>query len=143
MRVRIEVMIWLSVCCMVCWMLSMSFVTRLRMSPRGVAVEVLERQPGELLVDVLSQPIDDPRHHPGHEVALQPREEGAQQVDGRHDEQDPADGGEIDALAGDDVGHAGEHVRQVRPDRPRAAPATACSWVTPAGQLLARRRRRR
>ena len=33
--VRIELSSWLNVCCMVCWMLSMSLVTRLRSSPRG------------------------------------------------------------------------------------------------------------
>ena len=51
-------------------------------------------------------------------------------------EQHAPDRGEIDTLAGNDVGHAGEHVGLVRPCRPRAAPATACSWVTPAGSCL-------
>ena len=35
MTVRIEVMSWVSVCCSDWPMLSMSLVTRLRMSPRG------------------------------------------------------------------------------------------------------------
>ena len=34
-RVRVEVSSWLSVCCRLCARLSMSFVTRLNMSPRG------------------------------------------------------------------------------------------------------------
>ncbi len=33
--VRIDASIWLIVCCIVCWMLSMSLVTRLSSSPRG------------------------------------------------------------------------------------------------------------
>ena len=35
MSVRAEASSWLNVCCIVCWMLSMSLVTRLSSSPRG------------------------------------------------------------------------------------------------------------
>ena len=35
MTVNVEISSWLSVCCMLCWMLSMSLVARLRISPRG------------------------------------------------------------------------------------------------------------
>ena len=67
-------------------MLSMSFVTRLRTSPRGMAVEVLQRQPAELLVDVRAQPADGPLGDAGHDPGLHPAEERAQDVDA--DEQD-------------------------------------------------------
>ena len=48
-------------------MLSMSLVTRLSSSPRGVGVDVAQRQPAELAVDVLAQPVDDPLGDAGHE----------------------------------------------------------------------------
>ena len=35
MTVNVDVSNWLSVCCTLCWMLSMSLVARLRISPRG------------------------------------------------------------------------------------------------------------
>ena len=47
---------WLKVCCIVCWMLSMSLVTRLSSSPRGLRVEVAQRQPVQLVLDVGAQP---------------------------------------------------------------------------------------
>ena len=43
---------------------------------------------------------------------------------------------EIDALSGVDVAHPGEHVGEVVLTLPPAEPATACSWVTPAGSCL-------
>ena len=48
-----------------------------------VAVEVLERQPRELLVDLPAHAVDDLLRDAGHEVLLQPAEERAQQVDER------------------------------------------------------------
>ena len=48
-----DVMSWVRLCWSDWPMLSMSLVTRLSRSPRGMAVEVPQRQPGELAVDVL------------------------------------------------------------------------------------------
>ena len=72
MTVSSAVISWVRLCWSVWPMLSMSLVTRLSTSPRGMAVEVLERQPAELLVDVLAQPVDGPLGDPGHDVGLQP-----------------------------------------------------------------------
>ena len=46
-----------------------------------VAVEVAERQPAELLVDVLAQPVDGPLGDAGHDVALHPAEDRAHDVE--------------------------------------------------------------
>ncbi len=51
--VSTEVIAWVIVCWRVVAMLSMSFVTRLSVSPAGMAVEVAQRQTGELEVDLL------------------------------------------------------------------------------------------
>ena len=78
----------------------------------GVPVEVLERQPAELLVDVPAQPVDRPLGDPGHDVGLHPAEGRAEQVDAGQEQQDPAQGAEVDPLAGGQ-GQAGEHVGQL------------------------------
>ena len=109
-RVSTDEMICPKVCCMACWMLSMSLVTRLRMSPRGMAVEVLQREPGQLLVDVLAQRVREAPYETGHQVRREPHEQRADQVDGDDDHEHLADRAEVDALAGHDVFHAGEHV---------------------------------
>ena len=46
-----------------------------------VAVEVAQRQPRELLVDLVAQAVDDALRHADGEVLLQPLEDGAEQVD--------------------------------------------------------------
>ena len=38
----------------------------------GMVVEVAQRQPGELVVDVAAQPVDGPLGDPGHDVRLSP-----------------------------------------------------------------------
>jgi hypothetical protein len=75
-------------------------------------VEVAQRQPGELGLHLLPQPVDGPLHDRGGEPALQDPEQRRHDVDDGNPGQDGAEEGEIDALAGNDV-HRGQHVGQV------------------------------
>ena len=109
MIVQTAVMSWVRVCCSELAMLSMSLVTRLRMSPRGWLVVVAQRQARELRVDVPSHPVDGPLRDAGHDVGLHPGEERAQDVDDRHDDEHVAQGRQVDARARGD-GHGREHV---------------------------------
>ena len=133
MTVRTDVIAWVIVCCRVWAMLSMSFVTRLRVSPRGMPVEVPQRQAGELEVDLLAQLVDRPLGDAGDDVGRRPTEQGAHDVDRRHEQQHAGQGREVDPLAGDH-GHPGQHVGQWPWPPPR--PASACCWVSPAGICL-------
>ena len=101
----------------------------------GVVVEVLERQPGELEVDVPAQSVDGPLRDTGHDVALTPAEDGAQQVDDRHHEQHLAEGGEIDARPRRH-GHAREHVGELVLAR-RPEPVDGLLLGDAGGNLLA------
>ena len=112
MTVSTEVMSWVRLCWRVWPMLSMSFVTRLSMSPRGWPSKYLQRQPAELAVDVLPQPVDGPLGDAGHDVGLHPAEHRAEQEDADEEEQDPAERPEVEADAGRDV-HRREHVREL------------------------------
>ena len=75
-----------------------------------LAVEVRQRQAPELLVDALAEPVHGPLGDAGHDVRLGPREHRADDVDEGRQQQDPGQRGEVDALAGDDARHVGEHV---------------------------------
>ena len=74
-------------------------------------VEVLERQPAQLLVDLTSQAVDGPLRNAGHGVPGDPGEERGQEVERHQAEQDHRQRPEIDADAGDGVG-GGDQVRQ-------------------------------
>ena len=65
----------------------------------GVAVEVFQREAGQLGVGVAAQPVDRALRHPGHDVGEQPGESGGQQIDKRGQRQDLAEPGEIDPMA--------------------------------------------
>ena len=135
-RVSTDEMICPKVCCMACWMLSMSLVTRLRMSPRAWPSKYFSGQPGELLVDILSQGIREAPYEPGHQVRREPHQQRADQVDGDDDDEHLADRAEVDALAGHDVFHAGKHVGHLVLTR-RAQVFHRLLLSDPGGQLLA------
>ena len=101
-----------------------------------VVVEVAQRQPRELLVDLVAQVVDDALRDADREVLLQPAEERAQQVDGREQhEQDCPMACEVHAHARRQV-HAREHVGELRlPLRPQSRDRPA-ACVTPAGSCL-------
>ena len=86
----------------------------------GMAVEVLERQPAELLVGLAAEPVDGPLRDAGHDVGLSPAEDRAQQVDTRQQQQDLAERPEVDAVAGRQV-HARRACRRAGSDPGRAA----------------------
>jgi hypothetical protein len=46
-----------------------------------MAVKVLERQAGELGLHVAAHPVHRALRHPGHDVALDPSEEGADEIE--------------------------------------------------------------
>jgi hypothetical protein len=75
-------------------------------------VEVGQRQPGQLALDVLAQPLHGALHDGGGEPGLQHGEERRRHVDQRRPGQHVPQPGEVDALAGNDV-HGGEHVGAV------------------------------
>ncbi len=79
----------------------------------GRAVEVGQRQPVDLLLDVLAHPADGVLHDPVEDVALQPRQQRRRDVHRERQQQHPADGVEVDALAGDHVVHRRQHVGEV------------------------------
>ncbi len=68
-----------------------------------MAVEVLERQPGELGLHVAAHPVDRALRHPGHGVALTPTEQSAQEIKESRQAEAPAELSEIDAPSGSDV----------------------------------------
>ena len=63
-------------------------------------VEVGQRQPVDLRLDLLAQPVDDAHHHVVQQPALQPVEQGRDHVHAHHDRQQPAQVDEVDAGAG-------------------------------------------
>ncbi len=75
-------------------------------------VEVTQRQPGDLSVDIAPQLVDGALYDARHQVALEPTEKRAQQVDGDNDQQDLVHRREIHALAGPQI-HLGQHLRLV------------------------------
>ena len=74
-----------------------------------LAVDVGQRQPVHLVLDVGAHPAHGALHDVVEEVAGQPAESGRADVDREHEQQHLAHGGEVDALAGHDV-HAADHV---------------------------------
>ena len=84
-----------------------------------VLVEVLEGQPGELLIHAPPQAVDGALRHPCHGVLLHPGEDGARKVDGDQRQQDALQGAEIHAVARVQVHrgeHLGERVLALRPE---------------------------
>ena len=139
--VSTAVMSCVRLCCNDCEMLSMSLVTRLSTSPRGMIVEVAQRQAGELLVRRLPQPVDRALRDARHDVLLHPGEDGAQHIDGDEQEQGPLERREVDPLARVD-GHAGEHVGlRVLALGPERGDGLLLGHA--GGDLLCSRRRRR
>ena len=61
-----------------------------------MAVEIAERQPAELLVDVPPQLDHRPLCHPGHDPALDPAEDRAEDVEGDEDREQAAEGAKVD-----------------------------------------------
>ena len=85
-----------------------------------MAVEVLQRQPGELGLDLAAQAVHGPLRDAGHEVLLQPPQDRREKVDGRGKEQDLRELCEIDAGSGHDIRprqHVGELTLAARPQR--------------------------
>ncbi len=68
-----------------------------------VRIEVLERQPAELLVHVLAKAVDRSLRDLAHGGPGHPREEGGEQVQAREGQQDVTERGEVDADAGREV----------------------------------------
>jgi hypothetical protein len=76
-------------------------------------VEVAQRQPVELLLDVLAEVEDDPHYQAVEDETLGPGQHRRDGVHGQDDEDQPAEHGEVDALTGHDGGslqHVGELV---------------------------------
>ena len=102
------------------------------MSPRGLAVEVGERQPAELLVDALAEPVHGPLRDAGHDVGLAPREQRAERRRPRR--RSPriwARAPKSMPDAGDDAGHAPRACRPGWSGPPRCSAATIWSVVMP------------
>ena len=127
-----EVTTWLSVCCSDWARLSMSLVTRLSISPRGCAVEVAQRQPGQLGLHLLAQPEHRALHDRGGDPALEQREHRRGDVERQHDEQQPA---RLRRSRCPARGAAcSELIRSARVPLPSCrSPATTSALVVPAG----------
>ena len=75
----------------------------------GLAVDVGERETVHLVLHVGAHPTHRALHHVVEDPPGQPAERGRADVDRQHEHEHVAHGGEVDALAGDDV-HAADHV---------------------------------
>ena len=102
-----------------------------------MAVEVAQRQPAELRVDVAAQSVDRPLGDAGHDVALQPAEDRAHDVQADQQDDTPPSGPKSMPTPGVRC-IAREHVRELVLARARSA-ATTCSCVSAGRQLLADR----
>ena len=105
-----EVSSWLRVCCRLWATLSMSLVTRLSSSPRGWPSKYGSGSRCSLSSTSRAQPEDRAVDRAGEQPALEQLERGGDEVEREDDEEDAAEGGEVDALAGHDVVHGGEDV---------------------------------
>ena len=94
-----------------------------------------QRQPVDLVLDVLAHPADGVLHDAVEDEALEPRQQRGRDVDREHEQQHVADRVEVDALARDDVVHRGEHVGELvlalvaqllRPPAPGSRPRAGC-----------------
>ena len=77
-----------------------------------VAVEVPQRQPAELLLDLAAQPEHGALRDPRHDVPLAVVEGRTEQVHDRRQAEDPAELGDVDAPPRRDV-HRGDHVGEL------------------------------
>ncbi len=75
-------------------------------------VEVVQREPVELLLGVVAELADHPHDQDVQDVALQPQEDVGDEVHHQHHADQERELLEVDADAGDEV-HLGEHVREV------------------------------
>ena len=85
-----------------------------------MAVEVPQREPRELGLDLAAQAVHGPLCDAGHEVLLQPAEDRGEKVDDRGEQQDLRELGEIHTCARHDVGpgqHVGELTLAARPQQ--------------------------
>ena len=76
-----------------------------------MAVEVPQREPGELGLDLAAQAVHGPLRDAGHEVLLQPAEDRGEKIDDRREEQDLRELREVHTRARHDVRprqHVGE-----------------------------------
>ena len=73
MSSRIDVSIWLRVCCRLWAMLSMSLVTRLSRSPARLVVDVAQRERVDLVLDRRAQALHEPLHDAGEGVGAEQR----------------------------------------------------------------------
>ena len=78
-----------------------------------LAVDVHERQPVELVLDVAAEPVHRPLHHSGEHAVLEQRQHPGHGVDREHLEEDEAECAEIDRAVADqavddDVGGVAE-----------------------------------
>ena len=103
-------------------------------------VEVAQRQPVDLLLDVRAQPADGALHDVVEQVALQPGSSDAATYTPSTSSSTCADRGEVDALTGYDV-HPRQHVGE-RVVAPGAQPATAWALVMPSAAAGRTARRR-
>ena len=69
----------------------------------ALAVEVAERQPVELVLDVRTHPVDRPLDNIVEHVPLEEPEHGGAGVQGEHHQQDLAESVEVDSLTGRDI----------------------------------------
>jgi hypothetical protein len=63
-------------------------------------VEVRQRQPVDLRLDLFAQPVDGALHDRVEHAALQPREDGCRHVEHQHETEHHGEGVEVDALPG-------------------------------------------
>ena len=68
-----------------------------------MAVEVAQRETRKLGLDLATQPVHGPLCDAGHEVLLQPAEDGGEEVDDRGEQQDLRELREVHARARHDV----------------------------------------
>ena len=132
MTVSSEVSSWLRVCCRLCATLSMSLVTRLSSSPRGWLVEVGQRQPVELVLDVAAQPVDGAVHRAGEHPALHPLQQRGDGVQRQTNISTWPSAVKSMPWPGT-TGPSRRACRRGCPGPRPAAPSAACCWVTPAG----------
>ena len=75
-------------------------------------VEVAQRQPVDLALDVLTQSVDDAHDQGVEDVPLRPHEHRGHEVHEQDGDDDLTERGEVDSLSGHDIG-GGEHIGEV------------------------------
>ncbi len=122
-----EVSSWLSVCCSVCAMLSMSLVTRLSSSPRGWPSKYGSGSRLSFSSDLGAQLADGRLDDAVEQVALEPQEQAGADVQQRARAAGRcAELVEVDARPGHDVRPCSSRFARLSSPRARSARSTAC-----------------